>query len=134
MNSEKPMAVAMMICDQIISEERTHKKTLVGCFNNINAMAFPALHPTFYVFVAITNGQGNYRSKLRCVYENGQQATLFEFEGSLNLLQPMQTAEVAFKLVNLTFPKPGTYAIEFWCDDELLLQRRISVSQLTGKA
>ena len=33
--AQKPILKAMLICDYTIVEERTHKRTLVGLFDNI---------------------------------------------------------------------------------------------------
>lgn len=123
------MLVAMIICDQIIIEEGTHKKSIVGCFNSISAQSFPCAHPTFFIFIALTNGRGSVKTKLKCHNED-ENLTVFEAGGSLTFKDPLQTIEIGFRLVNLTFPKPGTHAIEFWCEDELLLVRKIKVIQV----
>ncbi len=126
---EKPMMVAMIICDQIISEEGTHKKSIIGCFNNITAFSFPCVHPTFFIFVALTNGRGTFKVKLKCVNED-EDSTIFEAGGDMNFGDPMQTIELGFRLVYLSFPKPGKYAIQLWCDNELLMPKRFSVKQI----
>jgi hypothetical protein len=129
---EKPMMVAMVICDQIITEEGTRKKSIIGCFNNINSPSFPCVHPTFFVFVALTNGKGNFKVKLKCINESDD-STIFEVGASLNISDPMQTVEMGFKLVNLTFPNPGNHAIQFWCDEELLMPKRFNVKLIDQK-
>ena len=121
------MMVAMIICDQIITEEGSNKKSIIGCFNSINSQTFPCIHPTFFVFVALTNGQGAFKVKLKCINESDG-AIIFELGGSMKIDDPMQTVEMGFKLVNLTFPKPGIHAIQLWCDEELLMPKRINVN------
>jgi hypothetical protein len=38
--------------------------------------------------------------------------------------------ELNFNMVGLVFPEPGTYSIEFYCDDALVLERRFNVTQI----
>ena len=122
------MMVAMIICDQIITEMGTNKKSIIGCFNNVFSPTFPCVHPTFFVFIMLTNGRGGFKTKLKCINEKDN-SVLFEVGGSVIFNDPMQTAEIAFKLVNLTFPNAGSYAIQLWCDDDLLMPRKINVTQ-----
>jgi hypothetical protein len=44
MGAEKPMGIALIICDQVIVDAKTHEKTLVATFNRITAPDFPCLH------------------------------------------------------------------------------------------
>jgi len=41
---------ALLICDQVIQDSQSSKKTLVGIFDKIFSKQFPALHPRFAVF------------------------------------------------------------------------------------
>ena len=127
---DKPLGVSMIICDQIITEEGTHKKSLIGTFNSLSVKSFPCSLPRFFVFTALTNGSGSYNAKLRCTNETiSPNTTFFELEGQVQFRDPMETVEMGFKMVNLTFPSPGVYCFELHCDDELILQRRIKVAQ-----
>ena len=46
----KPHLNAMLICDTVITEVGTNKKSLIGLFENISASSFPA-YPSLSVFV-----------------------------------------------------------------------------------
>ncbi len=125
------MGVAMIICDQIITEDKTNKKSLMGCFNNVSSTEFPTRPINWVVFVALTNGRGAYQGKLKCINEDEQNETVFELGGPVIFNSPLQTVEMGFKLANLVFPKPGTHAITFSCDDVMILHRRFSVKQMS---
>jgi hypothetical protein len=126
---EKPMMVAMVVCDQIITELGTNKKSLIGCFNNIYSLSFPANHPSFFVFVALTNGNGNFKVRIKGFNEENNEQ-LFDMAGTVVFQNPMQTIEMGFKFINLGFAKPGSHAIQFYCEDELLMTKKISVLQI----
>lgn len=121
----------MIVCDQVITEAKTNKKSLIGTFNKLVVGKLPATLHKFYVFIALTNGAGPYRAQLKCVNESaeGKPDPVFELEGPISFGNPMETVELAFKLANLTFMAAGTHAIELWCDDDLIIQRRLVVEQ-----
>ena len=53
-----PDVLAMLVCDQIITDRLTGKQSLIGMFSKVHAVAFPATHPQLCVFVALTDGHG----------------------------------------------------------------------------
>ena len=46
-----PSGLAIVVCDQIIEDKATSKKSLIGIFNNIASQTFPCRHPALSVFV-----------------------------------------------------------------------------------
>ncbi|MGA2030510.1 MAG: hypothetical protein ABSG87_10620, partial [Verrucomicrobiota bacterium] len=56
--TEKPIGVAIIICERVITEAGTGNKTIVSTFNNITAQNFPCMHPHMAVYVAMTNSVG----------------------------------------------------------------------------
>jgi len=39
-----PLGLALVVCDQIIEDKLTHKKSLIGIFNQIATPSFPCRH------------------------------------------------------------------------------------------
>ena len=64
---KKPIAEALILCDEIITEAGTNKKSLIGTFNSIVSAEFPMQHAKICVYAAMTNGQGEMAGVLRCV-------------------------------------------------------------------
>lgn len=131
MPTETPMGVAMIICDQIITEAGTNKKLLIGTFNNLFSHSFPCVHPAICVFVVLTNGQGRHVPKLRVVNQDvGQKLFEVALTSGVEFENPLHSVEVAFKLANVPFPIPGVHGMELWCNDELVLTRRFRVTKI----
>jgi hypothetical protein len=117
-----PAVLAMVFCDQVIRDEQTKKITLVGCFTTILANAFPATHRNLGLYVALTDGEGDYTGHLRfTLEETGQE--LMTAEGKFRLADPLQIAELNFTIPALPLPQPGKYRLEFLCDGEPLMSR-----------
>jgi hypothetical protein len=121
-----PSGLAIVVCDQIIEDKATNKKSLIGIFNNIASQTFPCRHPQLSVFVSLTEGRGNYDARLRIANEEAG-TTITEVKGQIQLPDVNLVAELAFNFLGLEFASPGLYSIEFYCDDALVLERRFHV-------
>lgn len=131
MATEKPSptGLAIVICDQIIEDKFTNKKSLIGIFNNIGSANFPCRHPQIMVFVSLTEGHGDYQSRVRIVNETTGESVA-EANVPIQFPDIHAVLELNFNLVGIQFPTPGLYSIEFYCDDALVLERRFHVSQV----
>mgnify|MGYP003340046715 CR=1 FL=1 len=123
-----PSGLAIVVCDQIIEDKATSKKSLIGIFNNIASPTFPCRHPQLSVFVSVTAGRGTYQAKMRIVNEETQEPVT-EVNGQIQLPDKNMVAELVFNFLGVDFPSPGLYSIEFYCDDALILERRFHVMQ-----
>lgn len=127
---DKPIGIALIICDRVITDAITHEKTLVSTFNQILAKSFPCTHPRMTIFVAVTNGRGSTDAQIKCVNETDQDTVVFGMTGSIPFADPNHVVEMSFRFNNVTFAKPGLHCIEFLCDGELILQSRFTVTRL----
>jgi len=125
-NKPTPIGLAIVICDQIIEDKLTNKKSLIGIFNQIATQSFPCRHPQVSVFVALTDGRGECAARLRIVHDESNHVVA-EVNGNIQFPDAHTVVELNFGLVGLVFPEPGIYAIEFYCDDALVLERRFHV-------
>jgi len=121
-----PTVLAMIVCDQVIRDIHTGKVTIVGSFNQISGSDFPLVHSNFAIYVAITEGQGQYEGKLRFSIAETDDAVL-EASGPFTLDHPLQVAELNFHVQALPLPKPGKYRIEFFANGERLTGRSFVV-------
>jgi hypothetical protein len=121
-----------MICDQVITEAGTNKKSLIGVFNNVSARHFPCRHPKMCIFVSLTGGHGKARTEVRCVNEDTHE-TVLGAHGEIAFQNPNHVVEAVFEFNNVVLPSPGLYCIEVLSDDALVLQRRFVVSQIQKK-
>jgi hypothetical protein len=124
-----PTGLAIMVCDQIIEDKLTHKKSLIGIFNNISSPTFPCRHPQLCVFVSLTEGHGACTAQLRIVNEDTGEAVA-DMNGQIQFPDIHAAVDLNFNLVGLTFPTAGLYSIEFYADDNLVLERRFHLTQV----
>ena len=119
-----PIPLSMVICDTVIEDKITGKKSLIGLFNNINARKVPAVHPSLSVYISLTEGVGSYDGKLRCIFGN---KPIIELGGPIVFKSPHQIAEWNFSIRGLPLPSYGEYRFELLCDGKLVIARKFKV-------
>jgi hypothetical protein len=122
-----PIGLALVVCDQIIEDKLTNKKSLIGIFNQIATPVFPCRHARLGVFVALTDGRDRCDVRLRIGHEESAHLVA-DVRGQIQFPDVNAVVELNFDLVGLVFPQPGLYSIEFSCDDMLILERRFHVT------
>jgi hypothetical protein len=116
--NEKPIGEALILCDQIITEAITNKKTLIGIFNFIAAPQFPLQH-TFFIFCVMSN-------ELRCVrMEDSHEVG--KIEAPIVLPDPNTVLELVLRFENILFERPGLYTFELHCEGEIVMEKRFNV-------
>ncbi len=131
MQKPKPTLLSMVICDSVIDDRTTGKKSLIGIFNNISSSNVPCIHPRLNVFVVLTEGHGTYKMQLRCL-KIGEEKQLLKMEGNVSFTDPMQIVEFNCEIVGLSFPDYGDYRFEVLFDDILIVGRKFGVSKDNG--
>ncbi|MBI4834318.1 MAG: hypothetical protein HY811_05830 [Planctomycetes bacterium] len=125
----KPIPLAMIICDSVIEDRITGKKSLIGIFNNIAVAQFPCQHPSINVFFTLTEGIGEYQGCLRCVKLDTNEI-IININGPIPFPNRLATVEFNFELKNIRFPTEGQYVFELLCDDQPVISRKFNVSKI----
>ena len=129
-----PKINAMLICDSVIIEAGTNKKSLIGIFENINAFKFPCMHHFLAVYVKLTETKGSYRFRLELV--NLKRDVIIgkeEIPQPINIDNPLDTHELIFNLSGLKFESPGKYEFRIFANDEVFGQKTFLVREMPEK-
>lgn len=120
-----PTVLSINVCDAIIRDETTKKVSLIGIFNTIQALSFPAIHPLLHLYIALTNGHGKYKGEIKLSDNKGK--TLICAQGPLEFKNPLQVVEINFEWRQLKFEHEGEYIIEVVCDGQQVGMRKFRV-------
>jgi len=123
-----PKLSALIVCDMIIHDIQTHKKSVIGIFSNIAAVAFPASHPTMSVYFCVSDAEGEYRFELRLVDLESGQSIGSENLPPVRIPDRLQAFDCGVHLINLTFPHAGKYEFQLFANDEFLGGKDFSVT------
>jgi len=129
-NRPTPNVLALLICDQIITDRISGKVSLIGMFSKVHGRRFPAAHPTMSVFVALTDGHGKTELTIRIVDANDARPPIVEGKGYVDFKDPRAIAHLALQFNGLRFPEAGAYRVQLWAEDELLREARLELIQV----
>jgi len=117
-NDPIPTVIAMLICDQVIAEQVTNKKSLIGVFDKYHSLSFPVQIPRLAIYVKLADAFGHYLFKIRMV-KLKDEALVAEIgiEGDVTIAG--EYSELALNL-GLIIPEPGKYEIQLYVGDVYL--------------
>ena len=128
---ETPMVLSLLVCDTVITDAQSGKKTLVGLFNSVGAVRYPYIIPRFFIFASITNGNGVLNFSVRLKAGNGD--TVFDLPGKIPFNTPLDTLEMVFDIQNLVIKAPGTYELQLMYNDVPIASRILTFRQIQPK-
>src|ERR1700675_1853256 len=69
----KPSVQAFLVCDQVIEDSVTKKKSLIGLFTHLQAVSFPFQHSQMGLYFCLTDAEGTYHFDIDLIYLNNEQ-------------------------------------------------------------
>ncbi len=129
-----PKTNAMLICDYVITEQGSNKKSLIGVFENINAGKFPCVHHGLCVYVKMTEGMGTYRFTLELVdLKNDKVIGKGALPREVTIKSPLTAHELVFNLKGLKFAHAGEYEFRMFANEKIFGQKSFLVSERQKK-
>jgi hypothetical protein len=121
-----PSVLAMLVCDQIITEQGTNKKSLIGIFQRVQSPIFPVVIPRFGIYVKMVDVEGTIEFKLRIV-KLDDETLLAEMAAPIKDQDPSHPTELAISLQNFQIPQPGKYEFQLYANDVYLHRATIDL-------
>ena len=129
--ASKPIVNAMLVCDRVITEASTNKKSLIGIFENINAFQFPCVHHMLSVYIKLTDANGLYKFRLELVdLDDDSAIAKAEIPKEINIQDPLKTHDLVFNLGALKFGHPGKYEFRIFANNEIFGQKTFVVNKI----
>lgn len=120
-----PDVLALIICDQIITDRMTGKQSIIGMFSMVHAPRFPVTHPQLSVFASLTGGRGVVPLVIRVVDSNESRNPLVQGQGQVEFQNPLAVANLALQFHGLVFPEAGEYRVQLMSRGELLREAKL---------
>lgn len=121
-----PSLVSLLICDQVIDDKLTNKKSAIGIFNTIMTPTVPFAIHSLTVLASVTELIEPTRIELRFVRDSDG-SVLFAGRGEVEAPGPLAVVDLVFAMQGIQVPAYGQYAFELWGSDEMLSRRRFQV-------
>jgi hypothetical protein len=126
--TERPLCVALVICNEVIEDKRSGNKTLVGLFSGIQANQLPAVHPRMFVMASLTSGTGSWEFSFRILAPSGRE--VFRMKETAHLSDPLIAHDIVLELRNLALEEAGVYFVDLLIADVPVANRRFTVQVL----
>lgn len=123
---QRPAAIGLLVCEQVIIEEGTQNVTPVNAFRRRLVQQFPSEPVSFAVFAILNDGVGEIRlelviSRLDIDKEVYQRTLTVRFGNQL------QEGRCLFRIRDFSFPVSGVYEVTLFADHEVIAQRKIRI-------
>jgi hypothetical protein len=124
--TRKPVAIALLTCEQAVVEENTHNVTLVNCF--VRREQRPAEPITFSVVAFLTDGTGEINLEV-VIQSQDNMEVLYRDGRHFQFTNPLNEYRCIFRLRDLPLAVEGSYQIMLLADNELVAQRVIKLTR-----
>lgn len=132
MTGSKPSLTALLVCDMVIEDKITSKKTIVGAFTDIWAPDFPCVHHHMGIYFCLTDAEGEYEIALRLA--NSDSGDLLAEAGlSVNISDRLGISDFGINLPMAVFPKAGRYEFQLYANKEFLGRKEFRVSKASRR-
>ena len=123
----KPEVKAFLLCDYVLHEAGTNKKSLIGIFEQVNTPRLPFRHGRMSVYANLTDVHGTYDLTLRLVrLRDGK--VLLEAKGlRIQVTDPLQVSELGMNLEGIVFEEPGKYEFALYANEQFLQSKPFRV-------
>lgn len=126
--SEMPIGIALIVCDTIIEDRLSNKKSLIGLFGQIHAMRLPCIAQSMCLLVSLTGGNGDYPCEIVCQHATID-APVFSLRRTIRFDSPNQVLDLVFQLKSVRFPFPDQYWIKVLIDGIPIMMRPLVIVQ-----
>jgi len=126
----KPSVQAFLVCDQVIEDSVTKKKSLIGLFTHLQAVSFPFQHVQMGLYFCLTDAEGTYHFDIELMYLNAEQLVCRATLPNIAIGDRLHISDFGINIPSLVFPAPGRYEFRLCMEGRLIVQKDFNVMQL----
>ena len=125
----KPSIQAFLVCDSIIIDSLTGKKSIIGAFTHLWAKTFPCQHPQMGVYFCLTDAHGSYQFEIQLVYLDKDQIVGKGMLSPIDIKDRLQSHDFGLNITSIVFPGPGRYEFRLYAGGQFITQKDFQVIQ-----
>lgn len=112
-----PTVLAALLCDMIITDAATSKKTLVGIFDSFNLPGLPAQVGGFSLYARLTDAEGKYTFRVRFVRLEDDKVLAEATTNEIEATERLGFCDLAMRLPPLPLERAGRYEFQLYAND-----------------
>lgn len=125
-----PSVVAMLVCEQVITEFGTGKKSLIGIFENVNSVSFPT-QIRIGIYAKLVDADGDYEILIRLVNLKDE-SRVADIKAAAKGIKREGAAEIVVNIAGIVLPEPGKYEFQLFANDAFL--HRVTMNAIALQA
>ena len=129
-----PSVQAFLVCDCVIEDSLTKKKSLIGIFTHLQALSFPFQHQQLGLYFCMTDAEGTYHFDIDLVYVTTDQLVCRAALPHIVIGDRLQISDFGINIPALVFPAPGRYEFRLRMDGHVIAQKDFNVIELSAPA
>ncbi|MGQ0809955.1 MAG: DUF6941 family protein [Nitrospiraceae bacterium] len=126
----KPSIQAFLVCDSVIEDSLTKKKSLIGIFTHLQALTFPLQHNQMGLYFCLTDATGAYHFDIDLIHLNTEHLICRATLPDIVIDDRLQISDFGINIPALVFPAPGRYEFRLLMEGHLLAQKDFNVIQM----
>ena len=132
--SLRPSLQAIVVCDTIIEDRNTGKKSLIGIFTHLASKAFPCNYPSMSIYFCITDAAGTYTFMLRLIHLDQDKQIAEGTLPPIEIKDRLQIVDYGITMLRVQFQVPGRYDFRLFANDEFIGNKDFVVIQAKQSA
>ncbi|MBQ27523.1 MAG: hypothetical protein CMH81_05205 [Nitrospiraceae bacterium] len=127
--SLRPSLQAIVVCDTIIEDRNTGKKSLVGIFTHLASKAFPCNYPSMSIYFCVTDAEGDYTFSLTLVHLDQNKQIAENTLPTITIKNRLQIVDYGITILHVQFQSPGRYDFRLFANNEFIGNKDFVVIQ-----
>jgi hypothetical protein len=126
----RPSVQAFLVCDCVIEDSATRKKSLIGIFTHLRAAIFPFQHQQLGVYFCLTDAEGTYQFDIDLFFLNTNELVCRATLPPIDITDRLQISDFAINIPTLIFPAPGRYEFRLRIGHAIIAQKDFNVIEM----
>lgn len=122
-----PHAKAIILCDEVTRNVADRVVDLKGVRTTIRARSFPYRHRRLCIYLELTGHPARSSGFVTAVRADSEQEVFATETHAISLPNPLIVVPVVFRIHDCPFPEAGLYWIQFYCNEMLVVEHRLSL-------
>ena len=127
-----PSVQAFLVCDCVIEDSLTKKKSLIGLFSHLQSVTFPFQHHQLGLYFCITDAEGTYHVEIDLMFVNTDQLVCRASLPDIAIGDRLQSSDLGINIPALLFPAPGRYEFRLRMNGRMIAQKDFHVVQVSA--
>jgi hypothetical protein len=124
-----PTLLAFIVCDTVIQDAATQKRTLVGVFDRVHSPIIPFVLNSVGLYVKMVEGVGKYNFRIRLVNLKDE-SPVIEIKMDGQWIDSDAPMELGVNFGGIPIPEFGTYEFQLFADDVFLGRALLQTAKL----